>query len=304
MVPSLQIVTAIPLLATRDLNMHKGDAGKIFCLAGSVGMVGAAALCSRAALRAGAGLVRVGMPWRLAAIVAGRDPNVMTFALPETDDGSVSAMAPAKILKAVADYDTILLGPGISTNPQTMQAVRVLLPQLKHKLVIDADALNAIAKDPAEALESIDRSKGLPILTPHPGEMKRLVGEEYADVDLQFSEKPRRELALYFARKFKVVLVLKGRGTIVTDGERIYTNKTGNPGMAKAGSGDVLAGVIAALRGQGFSDFDAAVLGVYLQGLAGDIAAREKGEISMIATDIIEALPEATRTHQENPAGQ
>lgn len=280
--------------------MHKGDAGRLFCVAGSVGMVGAAALCSRAALRSGAGLVRVGMPWRLAAVVAGRDPNVMTSALPETEDGTISAMAPAKILKAAHKFDVMLLGPGISTNPQTVQAVRMLIPQLEMKLVIDADGLNALALDECRCLNEYDRKGGKPVLTPHPGEMQRLLGGDYDGVSLKEGNEHRQKVSVEFARKHDVVLVLKGHRTVVTDGQRVYFNTTGNPGMAKAGVGDVLSGVIAALMGQGMQPFDAAVLGVYLHGLAGDLVCARMGEIGMLATDIIEELPEATRRHQES----
>jgi hydroxyethylthiazole kinase-like uncharacterized protein yjeF len=280
--------------------MHKGDAGRLFCVAGSVGMVGAAALCSRAALRSGAGLVRVGMPWRLAAVVAGRDPNVMTSALPETEDGTISAMAPAKILKAADKFDVMLLGPGISTNPQTVQAVRMLIPQLAMKLVIDADGLNALALDNCRCLNDYDRKLGKPVLTPHPGEMQRLLGHDFDGISLREGNEHRQKVAVEFARKHDVVLVLKGHRTVVTDGKRAYFNTTGNPGMAKAGVGDVLSGVIAALLGQGMQPFEAAVLGVYLHGLAGDLVCARMGEIGMLATDIIEELPEATRRHQES----
>jgi NAD(P)H-hydrate epimerase len=280
--------------------MHKGEAGRIFCVAGSVGMVGAAALCSRSALRAGAGLVRVGMPWRLAAVVAGRDPNVMTSALPETEDGTISAMAPHKILKAAEAYDVMLLGPGISTNPQTVQAVRNLLPDVKMKVVIDADGLNALALDECRCLKDYDRKSGLPVLTPHPGEMARLLGGDFDGVTLKEGDEHRMEVSVTFARKRNCVLILKGHRTVVTDGARAYVNTTGNPGMAKAGVGDVLSGVVAALLGQGFEPFDASVLGVYLHGLAGDLVRARMGEIGMLATDIIEALPEAAHRHQES----
>lgn len=289
----------MPRLKKRDPWMHKGDAGRVFCVAGSAGMVGAAVLCSRAALRSGAGLVRVGMPWRLAAVLAGRDPNIMTAALPETEEGTISAMAPAKILEALKGYDVLLIGPGLSTNPQTVQAIRTLLPQVEQKLVIDADAITAIAKDPGEVLLKLRKSADKPVLTPHPGEMQRLLGSAtQGPLDLQRDEGARKSVAGSFAQKYGVVAVLKGHRTVVSDGERIYVNTTGNPGMAKAGTGDVLAGVIAAMRAQGFGAWEAAVLGVYLHGLAGDLTRDRMGEIGMIASDMIEGLPEATRRHQ------
>jgi hydroxyethylthiazole kinase-like uncharacterized protein yjeF len=289
------IVTAIPPIKWRPLDMHKGDAGAVFCVAGSVGMAGAAALCARAALRCGTGLVRVGMPWRLAAVVGGRDPNVMTSALPETEDGTISAMSPPKILKAAEGADVMLIGPGLSTNPQTLQAVLNLLPQFKGKLVIDADALNAIAHDKCRVLKDLDRTTALPILTPHPGEMKRLLGKE---IDLRKGDDVRKETAVSFARKHKVVVVLKGFRSIVTDGKKVYINTTGNPGMAVAGMGDVLCGAIAGFVAQGYDPFDAGCLGTYIHGLAGDLVCARMGEIGMIATDVIEELPEAARRHQ------
>ena len=302
MADTVTLVKTLPKLERRSATMHKGEAGRLFCVAGSVGMVGAAALASRAALRCGAGLVRVGMPWRLAAVVAGRDPNVMTSALPETEDGSISAMSPAKILKQAEGSDVMLIGPGLSQNPQTVQAVITLLPQVKQKLVIDADGLNAIAHDECKVLKDIDRSVTLPVLTPHPGEMLRLLGREYDGASLKEGDDHRRQVAVAFALKHKVVLVLKGYHTIVTDGLRAYINDTGNPGMAKAGMGDVLSGAIAAFLCQGFDAFEAASLGVYVHGLAGDLVCARMGEIGMIATDVIEELPEATRRLQPEKA--
>lgn len=292
-------VTDLPKLPPRPPNMHKGEAGRVLCVAGSVGMLGAAAICSRSALRSGAGLVRLAMPWRLAAIQAGRDPNTMTIALPETDDGTISATSPKKIIEAANGHDVVLMGPGLSTHPQTVQAVKTVLPELDCKLVLDADALNAIASDACECLGEVSRTHGLPILTPHPGEMIRLMGDEYDGHELKEDDAHREFVAVAFARRHQVVLTLKGGKTVVTDGTRVYINTTGNPGMAKAGMGDVLTGVVAALLGQGFSEFDATMLGVYLHGLAGDIVYAKMGEYGILATDVIEALPAAFQQHQQ-----
>jgi NAD(P)H-hydrate epimerase len=150
-------------------------------------------------------------------------------------------------------------------------------------------------------LKEIPRNHGLPILTPHPGEMLRLLGKEGAKLDLRANDDQRREVAVTFAQKHNVVVALKSRHTVVTDGRRVYVNQTGNPGMAKAGMGDVLFGVIAAMRAQGFESFEATVLGVYLHGLAGDMVCSRMGEIGMLATDVIEELPQACMRHQ---AGQ
>jgi hydroxyethylthiazole kinase-like uncharacterized protein yjeF len=294
----LEIVRDIPRLSARPAAMHKGEAGSVFCVAGAVGMVGAATLCGRSALRAGAGLVRIGMPWRIAAIAMGRDPNLMLSALPETEDGTISAMAPPRILKACEGFEAMLIGPGLSTNPQTVQAVKALLPQLNHRLVLDADALNAIALDKCECLKELNRDQGPPVITPHPGEMIRLLGDDYDGVQLQEGDQHRRDVAVFFARRHGAVVVLKGHRTVVTDGKRLYFNTTGNPGMAKAGMGDVLAGVIAALRAQGLASFEAAVLGAHLHGLAGDMVRDRMGEIGILATDVIEELPFAARRLQ------
>jgi hydroxyethylthiazole kinase-like uncharacterized protein yjeF len=161
--------------------------------------------------------------------------------------------------------------------------------------VIDADGLNAVAHDRCRVLKDLDRTQGLPILTPHPGEMNRLLGK---DVDLRKGDDVRKETAVGFARKHKVVVVLKGFRSVVTDGKRVYINTTGNPGMAVAGMGDVLCGAIAGFVAQGYEPFDAGCLGTYIHGLAGDLVCARMGEIGMIATDVIEELPEAARRHQ------
>lgn len=290
------IVRTVPALPARNPAMHKGNAGRLLVVAGSAGMAGAAALCSRAALRSGAGLVRLAMPASLTD--THHDPNVMTIALPQTPQGALAAAAAAKIATAAENVDVLLIGPGLSTQPQTVQAVHKLLPKIVCKLVVDADALNAIAGKPA-LLTKIPRRAGPPVLTPHPGEMLRLLGNEGDKLDLRANQAHRTDTAVAFARKHNVVVALKGHRTVVTDGRRAYVNTTGNPGMAKAGMGDVLAGVIAALMGQGFDSFDAATLGVFLHGLAGDMVCNRMGEYGMLATDVIEELPHAFSRHQK-----
>jgi NAD(P)H-hydrate epimerase len=203
------------------------------------------------------------------------------------------------IVEAAEAHDVVLMGPGLGTHPQTVQAIKTVLPQLESKLVLDADALNAIASDDCTCIKEINRTKSLPVLTPHPGEMIRLMGDEYDGHELKEDGAHRGFVAVAFARRHRVVLALKGAKTVVTDGARVYINNTGNPGMAKAGMGDVLAGVIAALIGQGFSEFDATMLGVYLHGLAGDIVCATMGEFGILATDVIEALPAAFQRHQQ-----
>jgi len=286
----MQIVSDIPKLKQRAVDGHKGDYGKVCIIAGSVGMSGAAALAGRAALRAGAGLVRVATPKSVLPIVASIEPSFTTIALPEDSAGRISAKAIHAVLEAAGQNDAVAFGPGIGTSGALRSILESLLDQQNLRLVIDADGLNNLAgikNWPA-------RLKAKLILTPHPGEMKRLwsglLREELP------AEKP--EQALQLAQRTNAVVVLKGAGTVVTDGEKVYINKTGNPGMATAGSGDVLTGVITALLGQGLSDFDAAVLGVYIHGLAGDIAAGKIGQVSMMTTDIIDSLPGAFLKNQ------
>ena len=281
----MQLIETIPKLKPRAVDGHKGDYGKVCIIAGSVGMSGAAALAGRAALRAGAGLVRVVTPKSVQPIVAAIEPSFTTIALPEDSAGRISAKAIHAVLEAAGQNDAVAFGPGIGISGALRSILEKLLDQQNLRLVIDADGLNNLAglkNWPA-------RLKAKPILTPHPGEMKRL----WSGLLREELPSNRQEQAIQLANRTNAVVVLKGAGTVVTDGEKVYINKTGNPGMATAGSGDVLTGVITALLGQGLSDFDAAVLGVYIHGLAGDIAAEKFGQVSLITTDIIDSLPDA-----------
>jgi len=285
---------SIPPLFPRAEDTHKSDYGRVFVLAGSQGMIGAAFLTTEAALRSGAGYVRLGLPWRLSALAASH-PNLMcalTSALPDTEEGTLSLTAKPKILAASEGYDVFAAGPGLSQNPQTQSMLYQLLPELNHALVLDADCLNALSKKP-EVIETLPRDLGLPIFTPHPGEFARLIGAERPPIEQLLREQAARD----FAAKYNVVMVLKGHNTVVSDGTQVYVNKTGNPGMATAGTGDVLTGCIAALRGQGYDSFEAAVLGVYLHGLAGDMARDELGEWGMTANDVFRWLPYAFKKH-------
>ncbi len=292
----MQIIETIPKLRPRPADAHKGDFGKVCIIAGSLGMSGAAALAGRSALRGGAGLVRVATPKSVLPIVASIEPCFTTIPLPEDDAGRISLKAVNSILEITGQNDATAFGPGIGVSNGLRSILESLLEQDKLRLVVDADGLNNLA----QIKDWPDMLKANLILTPHPGEMKRL----WTGLFREPMPQDRQELAAQFARKTKSVIVLKGAGTIVTDGERIYINKTGNPGMATAGAGDVLTGVVTALLGQKsaggasptlpcLSDFDAAVLGVYVHGLSGDIAAEKLGQISLIATDIIDSLSQA-----------
>jgi ADP-dependent NAD(P)H-hydrate dehydratase len=281
----MKIIKSIPKLKPRAKDAHKGDFGKVCIIAGSIGMSGAAALAGRAALRAGAGLVRVAVPKSVLPIIASIEPSFTTVPLPEDKEGRIAANAVNTILNLIPDNDCFAFGPGVGISQGLKSLLQLLLEQKGLRLIIDADGLNNLAMInnwPTQTKASV-------ILTPHPGEIKRL----WSGLFRTGLPSERRKQAVELANKTKTTVVLKGAGTVVSDGQKVYVNKTGNPGMATAGAGDVLTGVITALAGQGLNNFDAAVLGVYVHGLAGDIAAKKMGQTSLIATDIIDSLGEA-----------
>ena len=281
----MQTIRKIPKLSPRAHDAHKGDFGKVCIIAGSLGMSGAAALAGRSALRAGAGLVRVAVPKSILPVVAAIEPSFTTIAIAEDSSGLISAKAINTILDAAAENDCLAFGPGVGQSSDIHKVVETLIQQKNLKLVIDADGLNNLSK----IKNWPEETKADLILTPHLGEMQRLWSGLFRD------KLPARRIdqATKLAERTETIVVLKGAGTVVTDGKKVYVNTTGNPGMATAGAGDVLTGVITALAGQGLNNFDAAILGVYVHGLAGDIAAKKTGQISLIATDIIESLGEA-----------
>jgi len=302
----MEIVHEVPKLPPRPVEGHKGTFGRVLVVAGSIGMTGAAALVGRAALRAGAGLVRVATARSALPIVASIEPSYTTLPLPEDNAGRVSSKAINAILNAAEENDVVAIGPGMGQSTGLRSVVEALLQQEGLRLLIDGDGLNNLSKLAGWP----KKRKADLVLTPHPGEMKRLWSGLFRDQ----MPKDRQETAAQMAQMVgwglphqdpqdgkdrwgkphpTITVALKGAGTVVTDGERLYINTTGNPGMGTAGAGDVLTGVISALMGQGLSNFDATVLGVYVHGLAGDIAAARLGQISLIATDIIDALPEA-----------
>jgi NAD(P)H-hydrate epimerase len=282
--PPIEPVLALPALAPRPQDSNKGSFGRVLVVAGSRGMSGAAILCAGAALRAGAGLVYLATPADIGPIVAAANPCYLTAPLPEDSEGRFSGAALRPLLELAHGKDVVALGPGLGRSDDLAGLVAGLLAQVPAPLVLDADGLNALGPG-ADAL----RGRSAPtILTPHPGEFARLLGVEIGVIQAQ-----RLELAVRFAAEQSVVLVLKGHGTIVTDGRRAYVNTTGNPGMATGGTGDVLTGMIAALLGQGLAPFEAAQLGVHVHGLAGDLARDELGEVSVIASDLLHYLSKA-----------
>jgi len=283
----MQTITEIPKLEKRPVDGHKGTFGKVLIVGGSVGFSGAPALAGRAALRSGAGLVRIAVPASIQPVVASLEPCYTTIGLSEKN-GQLSGKAVTELAGHLLDNDVAAFGPGCGTGLGVKEVALSLLAVEGLKLLIDADGLNVLSQcgGPGGWLE---KKKADVVLTPHPGEM----GWLWKSVFREQVPENREECAAKLAEKTGTVVVLKGAGTVVTDGERLFVNDTGNPGMATAGSGDVLTGVIAALIGQGLSTFDAAVLGVHVHGLAGDAAAKIRGQVSMIATDIIEHLGHA-----------
>lgn len=265
-------------LSRTKQNVHKNDFGHVLVLAGSRRMLGAAALTSLSAMRSGAGLVTAGVPQSLNSVLQKKISNVvMTWPLPETKTQSFSSSAFPKIKAALPKYNALAIGPGLSTDPSTQKLVRKILAELDIPMVIDADALNSPAGD-----WRLNRCLS-PILTPHPGEMSRLTGLPIKDIETN-----RKAVTLGYARKWNCVVLLKGPRTVVASPQgKVYVNATGNAGMATAGSGDVLTGMIAAFLAQGLNAFDAAKFGAYYHGQAGDKAARARGQSSLIATDII-----------------
>jgi NAD(P)H-hydrate epimerase len=281
------MIRQVPTLPTRPPDSHKGSFGRILVVAGSRGMSGAAVLCATAALRGGAGLVRIAVPEGIQPLVAAGNPCYMTASFPQDEQGRFAAAAEAGLIDLAQANDVVAAGPGLGRGPASTALVTALLERVPVPLVLDADGLNAL-QDHADVLR---QRKAPLILTPHPAEFARLAGGDVASVLAQ-----RQERAVRFAAEYGVVVVLKGHGTIVTDGRQVYVNTTGNPGMATGGTGDVLTGLIAALLGQHLAPFAAAQLGVYVHGLAGDLARDAVGEVSLIASDLLEHLPAALRS--------
>jgi len=273
------------LLPVRQRDAHKGSFGRALILAGSEGLTGAAALASEAALKVGAGLVTLGIPRSLNAIMEVKLTEVMTRPLPETESLSLANGARDEIMSLVDGIDVVALGPGLSRNPETVSLIQQLCKEINIPKVIDADGLNALAED-----KNILKGLGpQTVLTPHPGEMSRLMGCSIPDV-----ESDRMGIAQKFAEENGVVLVLKGAPTVIADPQGMaYLNSTGNPGMASGGTGDVLTGAIAGFLSQGLDATEAAMLGVYIHGLAGDLAAAAQGEAGMLAGDVLQQLPAA-----------
>lgn len=276
-----------PLLKARSPESHKGTYGHALVIGGSVGMTGAVMMAGYAGLRMGAGLVTVALPDSLQSIVEAGMVEIMTLPLAETSQGAIAREAVSAIQNLLGTVSVCAIGPGMSRYDEAISVVKAVLEHSGIPIVIDADGLNAVASD-----VSILKDRQIPIvLTPHPGEMARLTGKSIEDIQAD-----RVETARAFAMQWGVTLVLKGNRTIVAapSGE-IYINLSGNPGMATAGSGDVLCGMITGLIAQGLRVHHAAMAAVYLHGLAGDHAQKLKGQRGLIAGDLIQAIPEIVK---------
>jgi ADP-dependent NAD(P)H-hydrate dehydratase len=286
----LRSITSLPRLPARPRDAHKGTFGRVLIVAGSVGMSGAAILAGLGALRGGAGLVHIATPAPAQPVVAHGNPCYLTTALPSDPEGTLAEEAAGQIETLASSAKVVAFGPGVGRTPAIEAILGRLLATFAGPVVIDADGLVALGallqRGPLPA------RSGPIICTPHPGELAQLTGQT-----IQTIQADRKPQAIRFATAHHVIVVLKGQGTVVTDGERVYLNTTGNPGMAKGGSGDVLTGLIAALLAQGMPALEGTLLSVYLHGLAGDLAANLLGEQAMLPTDLVEALPLAYRKH-------
>jgi len=275
-------------LLQRKADSHKGDYGHILILAGSSRFSGAALLCAEAALRSGAGLVTLGIPRSInLRLIKVKPKELITLPLPETKDGTLSLAAFFRISALLKNIDVLIIGPGLGRNRSTYALVKKLIRKTSQPTVVDADALNALNSFPG----ILNLHKGQLILTPHQMEITRLF-----DININLIKNNRKLIAKKYAKHYNSIIILKGHNSIVTDGLRgFYINRSGNPGMATAGSGDVLSGIVGAFLAQGLDGFKAAKYATYIHGLAGDLAARDKTQMGLIASDIIDRIPDALK---------
>lgn len=271
------------LIPRRNLDCHKGECGHVLVIAGSPGLTGAACLASSGAVRSGAGLVTLAIPESLNIIVASKLTEVMTRPLPETDEKTISIEAFSIIKNFSLKCRSVAIGPGLSRNMETCNLVLKIIENISIPMVIDADALFALSREP----HILKKAKAPLILTPHLGEMARLLNKE-----IPYVRKNKLDIARIFSRDYNVIVVLKGAGTIIASPEgNIYINPTGNPSLSSGGTGDVLTGIIASLLAQGLRPVDAARLGVYLHGMAADEIALSRGPWGVVASDILMQVP-------------
>jgi ADP-dependent NAD(P)H-hydrate dehydratase len=275
----------LPHLPPRKPDSHKGDYGHALLIGGSQGMAGSISLSGMACLRSGAGLVTVATADVCQPTVAGFEPSLMTVPLPSDEKGRIVAAALPELKTRCAAATAVACGPGLGRSDELTTLVATLYRELRQPLVVDADGLNALATQPT----ALPHHAGPRIFTPHPGEFARLSGQK------NLTREQQCEKATELAALWNVVIVLKGHQTFITDGRQQAVNHTGNPGMATAGTGDVLTGIVTGMLCQGLPPFEAAQLAVHLHGLAGDLAAEATGQVSLIASDLLRFLPQAIR---------
>ena len=269
--------TVLQNLPKRKNNTHKGDYGRILLLCGSRGYTGAAALAAMGALRVGAGLVFLGVPESIYEIEAVKQNEPVVFPLPD-HDGKLAACSVERIGERLPKMDAVLVGPGLGNSPDVVSVVEYVIDHAQCPLILDADGINAVA-----AHKDILRGRtGITIVTPHEGEFQRLTGKSIRD---------RENDAVVLARELGLIVVLKGHETLITDGTDLFMNPTGNPGMAVGGSGDILAGMIVGLLGQGIDPLMCAACGAWLHGAAGDLCAEQMGQYAMLPSDMLSVLP-------------
>jgi ADP-dependent NAD(P)H-hydrate dehydratase / NAD(P)H-hydrate epimerase len=278
-------------LPRRPLTAHKYSVGKIFVLAGSQKFTGAPFMCAQAAMRTGAGAVILGTPKSVHLVLAKRFTEVMIAPLDETPEGSLSLAAFEAVMERVEWADVVVVGPGLSRVPETQKLILKVIPRITKPVVLDADALFSVASNPGV----VTRRKHSTILTPHTGELGAIVGKDGSTIEMLRSQASREA-----ARLLKSIVCLKGSPTATaTPQGEVYLNSTGNPGMATIGSGDVLTGIVASLLSQGMLPIEAAYTGVFMHGLAGDLAASELGQRSVMAMDILDRVPDAFKMLEE-----
>lgn len=272
------------LLKQRKIDGHKGSFGKVLVIAGSKGMVGAACLTSMSVLKSGAGVVKLAVPCCIEPVVASKLTEVMTIALPSTQEGQLNRLEEVEINALMDTVDVLAIGPGLGQNKPIAENIRHILKQADISIVVDADGLNMLANH----LECLSEHHAVKVITPHLGEMARLTNQSIESI-----QRNPIKAAQSFAKQHHLVVVLKGAATVVAnDRDEVYINTSGNSGMATAGSGDVLTGIITGLLAQGYTPYHAARLGVFIHGKAGDVVASQCGEHAVMAFDMVNAIGE------------
>ncbi len=274
-------------LPKRPDDANKGSMGTLLNISGSYSMAGACILSALSALKSGVGLLKVALPQSIYPIVASSVYEAVFVPVKDSDNGTVDNNSLDYLLDNAKKSSAVLLGCGLRLCDETIEFVKDFVTACTTPMLIDADGINALSLN----IDVLKKESADIVLTPHPKEMSRLTG-----LSVEYIQENRVKVAEDFAEKHSVIVVLKGKDTVVTDGENTFINPTGNSGMAKGGSGDVLSGIISSLMAQGVGTFDSACIGVYIHGLSGDLAANQLSKISMLPRDIVDYLPKAFKT--------